>query len=438
MKKILVLGAGRSSGSLITHLLTVSEKYGWHVTVADADLALAKTKVGNNPHGTAQAFDLQHTELVIQLIQANDLVVSLLPASLHQTVATYCLAFNKHLFTASYVSAEMKALHAEVKQKGLLFLNECGLDPGIDHMTAMELLDDIRKQGGEIQSFESFTGGLLAPESDMENPWRYKFTWNPRNVVMAGQGTAKYLEDGTIRYVPYQQLFRRTTSVSVPGIGLLDGYPNRDSLQYLSVYGLDSIKTMIRGTLRFKGYCQAWYILSQLGVCDETHDIELENKTHEEFMQAFLPAGHGSAEDKLDKLFPDYRSSISLLKWSGFFDSEKFTLSKATPAKAVEVILSRKWTLTPNDKDLIVMWHRIGYTLHGHYKHVQAALTATGINSDKTAMADTVGLPLALATELFLLNKFTDKGVVIPIKSNIYQPVLAGLKERGITMQLIT
>jgi saccharopine dehydrogenase (NADP+, L-glutamate forming) len=305
-------------------------------------------------------------------------------------------------------------------------------------MTAMELIDDIRNNGGIINSFESFTGGLLAPETDPENPWRYKFTWNPRNVVMAGQGTAKFLEDGITRYVPYQQLFKRTTQVKVPGINLLDGYANRDSLQYLSVYGLQNVKTMIRGTLRFTGYCEAWYILSQLGVCDESFEVEMKEKTHHDFIASFLPAGKESAEEKLRVMFPNHVKGISLLKWSGFFDNDLFGISHATPAKAVEIILSKKWTLKPEDKDFIVMWHRLGYNLNGERKTIEAALTFTGKNADQTAMADTVGLPLAIATELFLTDKITDKGVVIPIKKNVYQPILSALKNLGIEMQILS
>jgi saccharopine dehydrogenase-like NADP-dependent oxidoreductase len=438
MKKILVLGAGRSSGSLISYLLGESIKHNWFVTVADADLHIATAKVANHKQGTATQFNVHDETALSALIQAHDLIISLMPATLHLLVARHCLYHKKHLFTASYVSADMQALHNDVKNNGLFFLNECGLDPGIDHMTAMELIDDIRNNGGIINSFESFTGGLLAPETDPENPWRYKFTWNPRNVVMAGQGTAKFLEDGITRYVPYQQLFKRTTQVKVPGINLLDGYANRDSLQYLSVYGLQNVKTMIRGTLRFTGYCEAWYILSQLGVCDESFEVEMKEKTHHDFIASFLPAGKESAEEKLRVMFPNHVKGISLLKWSGFFDNDLFGISHATPAKAVEIILSKKWTLKPEDKDFIVMWHRLGYNLNGERKTIEAALTFTGKNADQTAMADTVGLPLAIATELFLTDKITDKGVVIPIKKNVYQPILSALKNLGIEMQILS
>ena len=439
MNKILVLGAGRSATSLIDYLIQHAEVNHWQLTVADADLALANAKTKNNPVAKAIRFSLEDTIHLISLIKNHDVVVSLMPAQLHQPIAEICLSERKHLFTASYVSPAMQQLHEKVKQADLLFMNECGLDPGIDHMTAMELMDDIKSEGGKIISFESFTGGLIAPETDPDNPWRYKFTWNPRNVVMAGLGTAKFLEDNQLKYVPHQQLFTRTTKVKVEGIGLLDGYPNRDSLQYKSIYGLDDVSTMIRGTLRFEGYCQAWNVLVQLGVCDESFEIEnLNMLSPETFMQAYLPAGEGSAQEKITKLFPKQSEGVRLLEWSGFFKTQKFKTEKATPAKVVEWILQDKWQLQPNDKDLIVMWHRLKYKLNNTEKVIEASLVVKGENAEKTAMADTVGLPLAIAVSLLMQNKIKARGVVIPIDKSIYQPILHELKSLGIEMKTKT
>src|SRR5688572_23586675 len=274
MKNVLVLGAGRSSSSLIAYLLENAQKHEWRVVVGDTSLQAAQEKVGHHPEGKAILFDVLDESAATQSLLDADIVISLLPAHFHPKVAAYCLSLKKHLLTASYVSPEMQAFHEQATTNGLLFLNECGLDPGIDHMSAVQVMDKIRKEGGKLISFESFTGGLIAPETDPENPWRYKFTWNPRNVVMAGQGTAKYLQHGRYRFISYQQLFSRITKIEVPGYGSFEGYANRDSLKYIDTYGLQGIKTMLRGTLRNEGFCSAWNILVQLGCCDDTYLLD--------------------------------------------------------------------------------------------------------------------------------------------------------------------
>src|SRR6187551_3180128 len=242
MNRILVLGAGRSSSSLISYLLEKAQLFNAQVTIGDFSETVAREKVKDAARGTAIQFDIQNTEASRQAIAKAEVVISLMPANLHPLVAKICLAEKKHLLTASYVSDEMRSFDDEAKAKGLLFLNECGLDPGIDHMSAMQVIDGIRQRGGSLTSFESFTGGLIAPEADPENPWRYKFTWNPRNVVMAGQGTAKFLEDEEYKYISYQQLFKRITPVRVDGYGEYEGYANRDSLKYIETYGLQGIE----------------------------------------------------------------------------------------------------------------------------------------------------------------------------------------------------
>ena len=257
-KSILILGAGRSSAVLISYMAKTCHDNNWSLTVGDFNHAIAAKIVEGLPNTTAIQFDIQQKESSAGAISKADVIVSLLPAHFHHLVAEHCLAFGKHLVTASYVSDEMKTFDAKAKAKNILFLNECGLDPGIDHMSAMQLIDKIKSDGGEMVSFESFTGGLIAPGTDPQNPWRYKFTWNSRNVVMAGQSTAKYLDNGDYKYIPYQQLFKRITPVHVPELGDYEGYANRDSLKYISAYGLNSVKTMLRGTLRNKGFCAAW------------------------------------------------------------------------------------------------------------------------------------------------------------------------------------
>jgi saccharopine dehydrogenase-like NADP-dependent oxidoreductase len=436
-KTILVLGAGRSSASLIQYLLA-NAAGNWRVVVGDLAAHVAQTHIGSHPAGTAIAFDIADEPGSRNTIAAADVVISLVPATLHPKVARLCMALHKHLLTASYVSDEMKAMHTAALDQNLLFLNECGLDPGIDHMSAMQVIDRIRQQGGTLTTFESFTGGLIAPDTDPHNPWRYKFTWNPRNVVVAGQNTAKFLQNGVFKYIPYQQLFRRITPVTVPAYGSFEGYANRDSLQYVDTYGLQGIKTMLRGTLRYPGYCSAWNILVQLGCCDDTYELEqVGTMTHRQFINAFLPiqtgedpAGKLAAHFNLDPAGPE----LQRLRWSGFFDEEAIGLTKATPAQIVEHILNKKWKLNPRDKDLVVMWHRFVYEAEGREHQIQASLVATGDDAVHTAMAKTVGLPLAIAAKLLLQNKISRRGVAIPTTPDFYDPILQELNTLGIRL----
>ena len=438
MNKILVLGAGRSSSSLISYLLAQAKTNHWQIVVGDVSEQAAQDRVANAGNGKAIRFDIADGESSKAAIASADVVVSLIPAHLHPLVAKICLAEKKHLLTASYVSDEMKSFHNEAQSKGLLFLNESGLDPGIDHMSAMQVIDKIKANGGQLTSFESFTGGLIAPETEPENPWRYKFTWNPRNVVMAGQGTAKFLQNGAYKFIPYQQLFQRITPVTVPGFGEYEGYANRDSLKYLETYGLHGIRTMLRGTLRNKGYCPAWNILVQLGCCDDTFQLEgVEKMNHQDFINAFLDfhSSH-SVEEKLCSAFNLHPQGEEMkrFRWSGLFSEEKIGLSTGTPAQVMEHILNKKWKLKAGDKDFVVMWHRFRFELDGKVKEIQAHLTATGDNEINTAMAKTVGLPLAISTRLLMQGKIKSRGVVIPVMKEMYDPVLRELGELGIRL----
>lgn len=437
MQTILVLGAGRSSSALITYLLQQATAHSWKIIVGDVSEAAARQRIGGSTRGQAVSFNIED-ESSNHAIQSADVVVSLLPAHLHPLVARHCIALNKHLLTASYVSQEMNAFHDEAVSKNILLLNECGLDPGIDHMSAMQVIDKIKSQGGTMLSFDSFTGGLISPDTDPENPWRYKFTWNPRNVVMAGQGTAKFLQQGQHKYIPYQQLFKRITPVTVPGYGEYEGYANRDSLKYLTTYGLDGIQSMLRGTLRNKGFCSAWDVLVQLGCCDDSFTMEgLKKMTHRDFINAFLNFDSQlMVEEKIClqfKLLPN-GPEMQRFRWSGFFDREPIGLDEGTPAQVLEHILNKKWKLKPNDKDLIVMWHRFVYEVKGTKKEIQASLVATGDDSNYTAMAKTVGLPLGIAAKLLMEGKISSRGVAIPVKQEIYNPILKELAETGIAL----
>jgi saccharopine dehydrogenase (NADP+, L-glutamate forming) len=439
MMRILVLGAGRSSSVLIRYLLDNARTSQWQVIVADASIEAARKKLGSSDAGEALAFDINEPQRSDSVIRSADIVISLLPPTFHPLVALRCLDAGKHFLTASYVSPDMKAMDGEIRKRGLLFLNECGLDPGIDHLSAMQMIDDIRRKGGVINSFESFTGGLIAPQTDPGNPWRYKFTWNPRNVVTAGQTTARYLYQGQNKYISYQQLFKRVTPIHVPGNGYYEGYVNRDSLQYISTYGLEGIATMVRGTLRHAGFCAAWDILAQLGCCDDTYGMEgVARMTHADFMDSFLPPipGYDSVQERLclQMALDADSSQLRMLKWSGLFDAVPIGLSEGSPARILEHILNKKWAMKETDLDQIIMWHRFKYLVDGSEKVVNASLVATGTDAVNTAMAKTVGLPLGIATKLVAEKRVQARGAVIPVTEEFYRPILRELEGFGISL----
>lgn len=435
MRNVLVLGAGRSSGVLIEYLLEQSTSRDWSVTVADRVIGAADAAVKDHPRGTAVSFDPANEAEAASLIRGADVVISMLPPAWHVTVATLCLRERRHLLTASYVTPDMMALDAEARSAGLLFLNECGLDPGLDHMSAMEMIDRIHSEGGSIVSFESFTGGLIAPDTDPENPWRYKFTWNPRNVVLAGQqGDAEYLRDGQIIRVPYTKLFCSTTQFDVPGIGVLEGYPNRDSLRYIDLYGIPETRTIIRGTLRYKGFCSDWNVLVQLGCCDDTRVLDQSAiTTHLDFVRSLLPPSNRPVEEVLASVagVAVDGPEMECLRWSGLFSDEPVGLTSGTPAQILEHILMKKWALKEDDRDLVVMLHRFVYQSGGEERSVQVEMTHVGTKGH-TAMATTVGLPLGIATKLLIEGRLSVRGVAIPVKRELYEPILHELAGRGI------
>jgi saccharopine dehydrogenase-like NADP-dependent oxidoreductase len=439
MQHILVFGAGRSATSLIQYFLENASQHEWQITVADYDLAMAEQKVRGWARGTAVQIDIQNTEERRKLIAAADIVVSLLPVNFHHLVAIDCIELGKNLTTASYVSPEMKALDAEVKAKGLTFLNECGLDPGIDHMSAMQVIDRIKSEGHQLKTFESFAGGLLAPGTDDFNPWEYKFTWNPRNVVLAGQGVVKFIQEGKYKYIPYPKVFRRTEMVHIPGYGYFEGYANRDSMKYLDVYHLQGISTLYRGTFRRPGFCRTWDVFVQIGATDDTYQMERVDKmTHRDFINSFLLYHpHDSVELKLayylglDMEGPE----MHRLRWVGMFDETPVGLEKGTPAQILEHILKKKWSLNPEDRDMIVMWNKFEFFDHGRLRELHATFIALGDDATHTAMAKTVGLPLAIGTKLILQGKIDLKGVQIPIHREWYEPILTELKTLGFEMR---
>ncbi|MEL6670881.1 MAG: saccharopine dehydrogenase C-terminal domain-containing protein [Bacteroidota bacterium] len=436
MKRILIIGAGRSATALIEYLVTVCQKRNWELRLADRDVAVAEKKLKGRSQTQALAFDIHDETQRGAEIQKADIVISMLPALFHPLVAQECLRFKKHLLTASYVSPEIKAMHQAAKSAGLLFLMECGLDPGIDHMSAMRVIDQIRAEGCELTGFETFTGGLIAPESSLNNPWEYKFTWNPRNVVMAGTGTVKFIQEGRYKFIPYHRLFRRTEIIHIPGHGHFEGYANRDSLKYLDIYGLRGINTLYRGTLRRVGYCKAWDIFVQLGATDDTYLMEgVDKMTHRQFINSFLSYDpHNSVELKLAhymKLDLDSQEMFRL-KWLGMFDETLVGLNEGTPAQILEHILKKSWTLAPEDKDMIVMWHKFDFLDKGRPRQVQSHMVVKGENQTKTAMAQTVGLPLGIAAKQVLSGEIQAIGVKIPVEASLYQPIMEELDQAGI------
>lgn len=442
MKKILVIGAGRSAIVLIDYLLENAEVENWHITVADADAAHAKKMIGDSKSATAIELDATIDARRAALIADHDLIISMLPAFLHTMVANDCLALKKNLVTPSYISEDMRKMSQVVKDAGLIFLNELGVDPGIDHMSAMRLLDDMRSKGKEITCFESFTGGLVAPESD-DNPWNYKFTWNPRNVVLAGQGGAvKFKHNGKFKYIPYQKLFRRTEVIKIPDYGLFEGYANRDSLSYRELYKLEDIPTIYRGTLRRKGFCRSWDVFVQLGMTDDTYIMEDSmNMTHREFTNSFLKYNeHDSVELKLQyymKMDQD-GDVFDKLQWLGIFDNELIGLDKpSTPAQILQKILEKKWSLKPGDKDMIVMWHKIRTRNNADSpeEEIHSSMVVIGDEEPRTAMAKTVGLPMAIAAKLILNGTITTPGVHAPVTKEIYEPILNELESFGISFE---
>lgn len=431
MNTILVIGAGRSSTFLINYLIEFAEQQDFFITLADADLQMAQAKCQGKRIAKAVHFDVSNEQLREELIKNSVLVVSMLPAHMHLDVAKDCVRLKRHLVTASYVSAGMKVLHDEALSNDVILLNEVGLDPGIDHMSAMKIIHNLHQEGAKITSFKSYCGGLVAPESN-DNPWGYKFSWNPRNVILAGQSTAQYREGGNLKLIPYGRIFSTASTIEVEGYGLFDAYPNRDSLSYIEPYQLDSINTMLRGTLRQHNYCKAWDVFVQLGICDDTYKIDAMNLTYKELVDSFLPAGNESIEQKLIRYCHTDETSMRMIKFTGILSNEKIGKSNVSPAEILQSLLEEKWKLNPQDKDMIVMVHLFEYLKNNVSYSLQSSLVVTGDDSIRTAMAKTVGLPAAIAVKNILTNKIKLRGVQIPILPEIYEPILEELSHLGI------
>ena len=494
-KHIVLFGAGKSASVLIEYLKQISLENDWLVTVADSNLKATKKKVGEHTHTRALQVNIEDESQRRQLVQQADIVISLLPPALHYYVALDCLAFNKHLLTASYIDEKIKALAETIKNKGLLFLCEMGLDPGIDHMSAMQLLHRIKARGGKVTSFLSHCGGLVAPESD-DNPWHYKISWNPRNVVLAGKAGAVFKQKGQEVHIHYEQLFINNPAVYVPGLEPLAYYSNRDSLSYATLYGIEGADTFIRTTLRHPEFCTGWKNIVDLKLTDEEKVYETDGMTVADFfkihfekhgfatwlndllnsrlsyakemmeklLQLMEAEEQGDDEDDIEDQFMmvnekgtldvinvedvkdkaaetvastmhEANTSMKQLFFLGLDDEQKINKGLCSAADILQFIIEQKWLLLPYDKDMVVMMHEIEYEIGEEEHAVKSSLIVKGEDDILTAMAKTVGLPLGIAAKLILEGKIQETGLHIPIVSSIYEPVLDELKKHGVRFE---
>ncbi|MDZ4794758.1 MAG: saccharopine dehydrogenase C-terminal domain-containing protein [Bacteroidota bacterium] len=494
MKTILLFGAGKSATVLIDYLLENAITENWKLVVVDADLKLAQSKIGGSQRASAVSFDILDTEERSRYIRLADIVISLLPPGLHIKVAESCLEAGKNLLTASYVDEPIKKLQAKIESKKLLFLYEMGLDPGIDHMSAMKIIDDIHSKGGTVTSFQSHCGGLVAPESD-DNPWHYKISWNPRNIIMAGKAGAHFREQGEEKKLGYEELFTGERMVDIPKIGMLSWYPNRDSLSYTPLYGLEDTPTFIRTTLRHPDFMYGWKNIIDLKLVDETPQYETDGKTLQEVFKEHMDKnGFGEwLNEKLTERFAETRSMMENLlqlmdaeteaqeegtEMPGSFmaadgkgniqeveidevknkataylaqkmheanltlkqlfflglDDQDTLVNKGfcSPADILQFAVEKKLALRPYDKDMIVMLHELEYEVRGQKSEVRSSLVVKGENSLRTAMAKTVGLPLGIAAKHILNGKIKMTGLHIPTSKEIYEPVLAELEKYAV------
>jgi saccharopine dehydrogenase-like NADP-dependent oxidoreductase len=423
LKKILLFGAGKSATVLINYLIQACRHNNWQLIVADGNLVLIESKLKGAENTIAVEVNVQDDEQRKQLIGNADLVISMLPASLHYIVANNCITAGKHLLTASYVDDNIKGWEPEIKRRGILFLCETGLDPGIDHMSAMQLIYNIRKNGGVITSFYSHCGGLVAPESD-DNPWHYKISWNARNIILAGKSGAIYKQDNGIIQQPYTSLFDASRTINVPGYGNYAWYPNRDSISYSRLYDLENCSTFIRTTLRHPDFCLGWKKIVAFKLTDEVKRYDTTNLTYLSFFKHHL-----SCHQLIDNTSAKEKA---LLSYMGLYSNDNIGKGMLSAAEIIQTCAENKLMLQPHDRDMIIMMHEIAYEAEGIKKKITSSLVVKGENNLDTAMAKTVGLPLGIAAVLILQGKINLAGLHIPILPEIYEPVLKELGTQGI------
>ncbi len=430
MKTILLFGAGKSATILIEYLLKNAETEHWMLKVVDVDLDLAKSKIGESKYAEALSIDINNDEFRKTLVAQSALTISMLPPHLHFLVAKDCAEMGKHLLTASYLDENMKSLSKQVEQKNILFLCEMGLDPGIDHMSAMKIIDSIRENGGDVNGFRSHCGGLVAPESD-DNPWHYKISWNPRNILLAGKAGAHFKENNIEVRLTHEELFATIRKETIPGLGELAWYPNRDSLSYSTLYGLEDASTILRTTLRHPDFISGWKNIIDLQLTDETKKYDTTGMSLAGFFKKHLEniglSNLANPEQKAD-LFLEQFLFLGLHDHQTMIDK-----GFCSAADVMEFVLQKKLALRPTDKDMIVMLHEIDFLKEGKKYAIKSHLVVKGNNALHTAMAKTVGLPLGIAAKLILNGRILQRGVRIPVSKEIYEPVLAELANEGIS-----
>jgi saccharopine dehydrogenase (NADP+, L-glutamate forming) len=432
MQTIAIFGAGKSASHLINYLGKICANNQWKLLVADTNIALSTSKTEKFPDAEAFSFDVSDKEKRQSFIEKANLVISMLPPALHLLIARDCINFSKHFLTASYIDMNLRAFADDIAAKQLLFIGEMGLDPGIDHMSAMKLIDRIKKQGGQITSFKSHCGGLMAPESD-DNPWHYKISWNPANVVAAGNSGAYYKSEGKIKEVLYPQIFADPGQVvDVPGLGTLAWYANRDSLSYLETYGLHKINTFIRTTLRYPAFCRGWNKLIHLGLTNQNDHHEIKNcKTFSDWFSLKMNKHANDIQLSEDFLDAEFNAQIDYI---GLRSNDYLPVPITNSATLLRQLLEKNLAMKAADKDMVVLLHEIEYTSGGNIKKaIKSTLILKGEDKIHSAMAKTVGLPLGIAARLILENKIQLTGLHIPVLPEIYEPVLSELENNGIT-----
>jgi len=435
VKKIFVVGAGRTAISLISYLTQKAREHNWFITVGDQSLELAMQKTAGLPNTKAIQFNVFNATQRHKEISKADLVISLLPETLHIHLVEDCLEYKTNLITASYVSDRMREYDSDAHEAGIILLNEMGLDPGIDHMEAMRLITKIKDKGGSLVSLKSYGGGLITPESDT-NPWGYKITWNPMNVVISGMASARYMKDNKLKIVPYNRLFLDTEIVDVPGIGRYEAYPNRDSIKYRKIYHLPRIPNVYRGSLRKVGYCEAWNALVKIGLTDNRYIVPDSHKlTYEEWVSIYLMHRNGYTTKEALLEFLDLSPDSKIMKkieWLGLLSHKKIRVKNATPADILLDLLKEKWEFKKDDRDMVILQTEVEYKLNGKQEKIISSIVVKGKDSTHTAMSETVGLPLGIGAYLVLTNQIKERGVVIPVHRDIFRPALKELNNLGI------
>ena len=435
-KTILLFGAGKSATVLIDYLKKKSILHNWLFIVADNNLASVQSKLGIQANTLAVQINIESDWERKQLVAQADMVISMMPPFLHYLIAVDCLEFGKNLLTASYADTKIKALSSEIEKKGLLFLCEMGLDPGIDHMSAMKLIHEIEAKNGKIVSFKSHCGGLVAPEND-DNPWHYKISWNPRNVVLAGKAGAIFKMNGEIFELPYSKIFDSMESVNLPELGLLSYYPNRDSISYIDLYQLKDLKTFVRTTLRYPSFIAGWKKMIDWNFTDELYHYQIKGLSIADFFNLHFTRNHLNDEILALKTSSTNNHAASILlqqfQFLGLDDFQTILpMSEGSAADILQFILENKLALKSGEKDMVVMLHELEYLIDDQLQHIDNSLITIGSDEQRTAMAKTVGLPLGIAAVLILEGKIKETGLHIPIKASIYEPVLKELENEAI------